>query len=115
MKGYIASPNNKSRTESLHLVSFLFYYFNFRAIKHLLDVLNPYSTENGGPLTLEHVTYVEGRGNLMIGYSPPGAVGTVSFVGSHLDCVPANPETWERNPFKLAQEVMFKNNYWLFN
>ena len=32
-------------------------------------------------------------------------VGTVAFVGSHLDVVPANPETWERNPFKLVVEV----------
>ena len=31
--------------------------------------------------------------------------GTIAFVGSHLDVVPANPETWERNPFKLAVEV----------
>ena len=31
--------------------------------------------------------------------------GTVAFVGSHLDVVPANPETWERNPFKLCVEV----------
>ena len=31
--------------------------------------------------------------------------GTVTFVGSHLDVVPANPETWERNPFKLVVEV----------
>ena len=27
------------------------------------------------------------------------------LIGSHLDVVPANPETWERNPFKLAVEV----------
>ena len=33
-------------------------------------------------------------------------LGTVAFVGSHLDVVPANPETWERNPFKLAVEVL---------
>ena len=32
-------------------------------------------------------------------------VGTVTFIGSHLDVVPANPETWERNPFKLIVEV----------
>jgi len=31
--------------------------------------------------------------------------GTVAFIGSHLDVVPANPETWERNPFKLCVEV----------
>ena len=32
-------------------------------------------------------------------------VGTIAFIGSHLDVVPANPETWERNPFKLTVEV----------
>ena len=78
-----------------------------RAIKHILDVLNPYSTENGGPLTIKHIVYREGRGNLIIGYTPPGAKGTVAFVGSHLDVVPADPETWERNPFKLTVEVRF--------
>ena len=31
-----------------------------------------------------------------------GAGGTCSFVGSHLDVVPANPETWEVAPFKLT-------------
>ena len=30
---------------------------------------------------------------------------TVALVGSHLDVVPANPETWERNPFKFVVEV----------
>ena len=77
---------------------------------------------------MEHVWYVEGRGNLMIEYTPEGAKGewegrgghcsfvcitylvfvlsgTVAFVGSHLDVVPANPEMWERNPFKLVVEV----------
>ena len=34
---------------------------------------------------------------------------TIAFVGSHLDVVPANPENWERNPFKLVVEV-FKYN-----
>lgn len=34
-----------------------------------------------------------------------GATGTIAFVGSHLDVVPANPETWEKNPFKLIVEV----------
>ena len=77
----------------------------FRAIQHLLEVLRPYSTENGGPLTVEHVVYVKDRGNLIIGYTPPGATGTVTFLGSHLDCVPADPETWERYPFKLTIEV----------
>ena len=99
-----------------------------RAIKHLLEVLSPHSTENGGPLKLDHAVFVEGRGNLIIEYSPEGAsgtpllyvivvlhdliihaciciLGTIAFVGSHLDVVPANPETWDRNPFELVVEV----------
>lgn len=28
----------------------------------------------------------------------------MSFVGSHLDVVPANPETWERPPFEMIRE-----------
>lgn len=75
-----------------------------RAIKHLLDLLTPHSIENGGPLKIEKVTFVEGRGNLVLEYACEGAEGTVAFVGSHLDVVPANPETWERNPFKLTVE-----------
>ena len=46
-----------------------------RAIKHLLDVLKPYMIENGGPLKVEHVEYVENRGNLIIEYTPEGAKG----------------------------------------
>ncbi|XP_065175134.1 uncharacterized protein LOC135805072 [Sycon ciliatum] len=75
-----------------------------KVIQHLLEALRPYSTENGGPLQVEHVTYVPGRGNLIIKYMSEGAKGIVSFVGSHLDVVPANPETWDRNPFKLVRE-----------
>lgn len=54
---------------------------------------------------MDHVEYVEGRGNLIIGYTPPGASGTIAFIGSHLDVVPADRDTWERDPFKLAVEV----------
>ena len=71
----------------------------------MLEALKPYSKANGGPLTVEHIWYHKGRGNVIIGYTPDGAEGTVAFVGSHLDVVPANPETWERNPFKLVVEV----------
>ena len=78
-------------------------------MQHLLAILKPYQKENGGVLNVEHVTFVEGRGNLILEYSPDGAEGTVAFVGSHLDVVPANPETWERNPFKLTREVCNMN------
>lgn len=36
------------------------------ATRHVLDVLSPYSEENGGPLKIEHVTFVEGRGNIIV-------------------------------------------------
>ena len=28
----------------------------------------------------------------------------MGFIGSHLDAVPANPESWKRDPFKLTIE-----------
>jgi acetylornithine deacetylase len=73
------------------------------AIAHIMELLGPHSKENGGPLEIEKVTFVEGRGNLIIKYA-----GTtdkiVSFVGSHLDTVPADPSGWERDPYKLTIE-----------
>jgi acetylornithine deacetylase len=73
------------------------------AIKHCLEVLAPHRKENGGPLEVEHVTYAEGRGNLIIRYPGTGSeTDVLSFVGSHLDVVPANPEAWEVDPFSLT-------------
>lgn len=73
------------------------------AIKHILEVLKPYLKENGGVLETEKVNFVEGRGNLIIRY--PGTGSEVcSFVGSHLDVVPADPKGWKRDPFKLIIE-----------
>jgi acetylornithine deacetylase len=51
--------------------------------------------EQGGPLIVRHVSYAEGRGNILV--ELPGAdadAGCLSFVGMHLDVVPANPDTW---------------------
>lgn len=73
------------------------------AIKHVLEVLAPHRKENGGPLEIDHVTYVEGRGNLIIKYPGSGSAEDVlSFVGSHLDVVPANPDAWNVDPFSLT-------------
>ena len=65
-----------------------------KIIKHLLELLSPHSTEIGGPLLIKHVTFVPGRGNLIIEYKPSTAKSTVAFVGSHLDVVPADPANW---------------------
>ena len=73
-----------------------------RASDHVISLIKPYSKESGGPLEYQRVSFVEGRGNLIIKY--PGTAGPskiCSFVGSHLDVVPASPDGWNRNPFKL--------------
>lgn len=73
------------------------------ASNHVLAALEPHTVEAGGPLIVERVAFTEGRGNVIIKY--PGATAdSVAFVGSHLDVVPANPETWKRNPFALTVE-----------
>ena len=48
-------------------------------MKHVLAALQPYLVENGGVIKAEHVTFVEGRGNLMLEYSPQGASGGCGF------------------------------------
>ena len=70
--------------------------------QHVLEALAPYSKE-GGPLTVERISFAEGRGNVIITYKGTGS-GSIAFVGSHMDVVPANPETWKRDPFKLTVE-----------
>ena len=73
------------------------------AADHVLNLLNPYSQELGGPLKIEKVSFVEGRSNLILTY--PGTTNKiVSFVGSHMDVVPANPAGWDRDPFKMVRE-----------
>ncbi|CAI6008873.1 unnamed protein product [Closterium sp. NIES-65] len=65
-----------------------------RAVRHVLDVLQPYSEEEGGPLYIQHVSYVEGRGNLVITYKGLHPSSVLSFVGCHMDVVTANPDDW---------------------
>lgn len=73
------------------------------ASDHILKFLEPFSNKNGGVLNIERISFVEGRGNVIITY--PGTTDRIcSFVGSHLDVVPANPEEWDRDPFKLIIE-----------
>ncbi len=72
-----------------------------------MDYLKPYSTEQGGPLIVQVKKYVNGRSNIIIKYNStknPETNKVVSFVGSHMDVVPANAADWNRNPFKLTVE-----------
>ena len=69
---------------------------------HVMEILEPFSQESGGPLLVQQFVYQEGRPNIKITY--PGTEGKekcTGLIGSHLDVVPANPETWERDPFAL--------------
>lgn len=74
------------------------------AVAHIMTVLKPYLKENGGVLEVEKVTFVEGRGNLIIKYPGTHPTKICSFVGSHMDVVPATSASWDRNPFKLIRE-----------
>jgi len=70
--------------------------------RHVFEYLKEHTQENGGPLIVEHVSALEGRGNVIITYpgSKEGAI--MSFVGSHMDVVPADPSTWNVDPFQLT-------------
>jgi len=70
------------------------------------EFLTPHSTVKGGPLLIKKPTYVDGRSNLIVHY--PGTTDkTLSFVGSHMDVVPARVEDWkpEIPPFKLTRDA----------
>ncbi|KAL6763183.1 acetylornithine deacetylase [Haematococcus lacustris] len=75
-----------------------------RAGRHVLDELRPYSQEEGGPLKIQHISFVEGRGNIIVEYPGQPGGGIMSIVGSHLDVVTANPETWDFDPFSLTRD-----------
>ena len=48
-------------------------------------------------------TFVKGRGNVLIEYPcSKKDAPYVSFVGCHMDVVPANPDDWDFNPFELS-------------
>uniref|UniRef100_A0A7S3D2A4 Peptidase M20 dimerisation domain-containing protein n=1 Tax=Palpitomonas bilix TaxID=652834 RepID=A0A7S3D2A4_9EUKA len=70
--------------------------------RHVLAVLKPYLRENGGVLDLKYVAYAEGRGNMIIQYKGENEeCPTIAFVGSHMDVVVADKNTWKRDPFKM--------------
>lgn len=69
-----------------------------------IEYLAEYS-EPKGPLRVQKHTYVPGRSNLIV--ILPAATPTkevMSFVGAHMDVVPANRDEWQRNPFQLEVE-----------
>lgn len=76
-----------------------------RIVNHVLESLLPLSTTTGGgPLIVNHVTYVPKRGNLIVEYPGTQPDKILSFVGMHMDVVPANPLDWNFDPFSLSTE-----------
>eukprot|EP01127_Copromyxa_protea_P001312 TRINITY_DN11337_c0_g1_i1.p2 TRINITY_DN11337_c0_g1~~TRINITY_DN11337_c0_g1_i1.p2 ORF type:complete len:443 (+),score=151.53 TRINITY_DN11337_c0_g1_i1:38-1330(+) len=70
---------------------------------HVEAALSPFLEQNGGPLKLERVEYMEGRNNVIITYPGTGDK-VVSFIGSHMDVVPARSEEWDWDPFSLTRD-----------
>ena len=66
--------------------------------------------ENGGPISVEHIHISPekhpNRGNVILRYpaNAPLDSPVVSYVGSHLDVVFANRDSWEKDPFTLVVE-----------
>eukprot|EP00955_Chlamydomonas_euryale_P100311 365274-Chlamydomonas_euryale.AAC.15 len=56
-----ASACMLARTPTMHVLDMLV----SSAGRYVLELLEPFSTENGGPLKIQHVTFVEGRGNII--------------------------------------------------
>jgi acetylornithine deacetylase len=79
-----------------------------RVAQHVVDVLRPVSADTGGgPLLVRKISYVEGRSNVIVEYpgTVPGRV--VSFVGMHMDVVPANASEWVGQREFSANPVIF--------
>jgi len=81
-----------------------------RAAEHILNILKPFSVEQGGPISVQHIHINPEkhpkRGNIILRYPADAPLDSpvVSFVGSHLDVVFANPQHWERDPFTMTVE-----------
>lgn len=71
----------------------------------IINFLKPYESV----IKVTKYTYVPGRSNLVLEYPINCSENSkvISFVGSHFDVVPANPDEWDFNPFKLSREGDF--------
>lgn len=67
-------------------------------LDEILKILEPYIEV--GQILFKKFEYTAGRPNAMFVYGE--GPETVSFIGSHLDVVPADKEQWTHDPFKLT-------------
>lgn len=70
------------------------------AANHILEALKPFLKENGGVLEYQLVEFVKNRANLILTYpaTHPDAKkeNVISFIGSHMDVVPYDEQTWKK-------------------
>jgi acetylornithine deacetylase len=69
----------------------------------IVEYLKPFSGDDTR-LSVKVCEYVAGRPNVIIRYQGEAKDKIVSYVGSHMDVVPADPAEWERDPFTLVRE-----------
>lgn len=94
-----------------------------RVVGHLFDELVRYSTQSGGgPLILKHISYMpeKKRSNFIVEYPGTDPEKIVTFIGMHMDVVPANASDpkWVcffqliLHPFLLMRKnfLLFGNN-----
>lgn len=78
-----------------------------RIVNHVMEKLLPFSTTSGGgPLIVNHVSLRPDikRGSLIVEYPGTEPNKIVSFVGMHMDVVPADRSDpdWQFDPFSLS-------------
>ena len=61
-------------------------------------------TARSAGIEVRRQAVLPGRKNLIARISPSGKVRERIMLTPHMDVVPANPETWKRDPFKLTVE-----------
>lgn len=70
---------------------------------HIVAALEAHTVDHGGPLVVKRVSYVPGRGNIILEYpSHNEHASHISFVGAHMDVVYADEKNWSRDPFALT-------------
>ncbi|KAL6542295.1 hypothetical protein OROMI_023897 [Orobanche minor] len=80
-----------------------------RIVRHVLNVLHPFSAANGGPLVVKHVAYKPNRGNLIVEYPGTQPRKILSFVGMHMDVVTANPSDWNSSIPGVGIDALVKD------
>lgn len=72
------------------------------------EVINYLGSWPGLSVVIHDYSNDKSRPNLILRYKHPqiNTKNTISFMGSHMDVVPADPKEWTRDPFCLGKEIL---------